>query len=174
MHTIQTFFCFYWLAQASGPCVEADTILRPRNHIAVKIYRQCSMKSRAQNEVAAQITSWRAHCHRQNQWKRKQMQQKQHFYGSGSSKGKINRSNQQMQKEQYFFRSGNISSIGLINGSVGRSGNKNHCFRHSGLRAFPPFRALNLASGIPQNLDHQWPGLLGLKHLNHILQGQKH
>ena len=60
---LNTFFGIFELVQASGRMVGADTIPRPPQSYSHKNLRQCSMKYRVQNEVAAQMNSWRARRH---------------------------------------------------------------------------------------------------------------
>ena len=57
------FFCIFELVQASGRMVGAHTIPRPPQSYSHKNLRQCSMKYSVQNEVAAQMNSWRARRH---------------------------------------------------------------------------------------------------------------
>ena len=57
---LNTFFGIFELVQASGRMVGADTIPRPPQSYNHKNLRQCSIKYKVQNEVAAQTNSWRA------------------------------------------------------------------------------------------------------------------
>ena len=60
---LNTFFGIFEPVQASGRMVGADTIPRPTQSYNHKDLRQYSIKYRVQNEVAAQMNSWRARRH---------------------------------------------------------------------------------------------------------------